>query len=109
MCFVGFLYFTVSQVIAQKIKSLRQKMYSEDQLQTIFNKADKDGDKKLNMEEFNKVIGELGLKLEKREAEVAFDGVDKDNDGRIDFNEFYENFWKNGEFNETKFQFAFAV
>jgi Ca2+-binding EF-hand superfamily protein len=61
------------------------------------------------MEEFNKVIGELGLKLEKREAEVAFDGVDKDNDGRIDFNEFYENFWKNGEFNETKFQFAFAV
>jgi Ca2+-binding EF-hand superfamily protein len=109
MCFVGFIYFTVSQAIARKIKSLRQKLYSEEQIRAIFNKADKDGDKTLNVEDFNKVIVELGLQLDKREAEIAFEGIDKNNDGLIDFDEFYNNFWKEGEFNETKFQFALAV
>lgn len=109
MCFVGFLYFSVSQVITHKIKALRQDIYSENQIRAIFDKADKDGDKMLNMEEFSHVVGELGLKLEKRELEVAFDCVDKNNNGYVEFNEFYENFWKNGEFNETKFLSGFAV
>ena len=109
MCFVGFVYFTVSQAIARKIKTLRQKLYTEEQIRAIFNKADRNGDKTLSMEEFNKVIIELGLHLDKRESEIAFEGIDKNNDGLIDFSEFYKNFWQSGEFNEMKFQFALAV
>ena len=109
MCFVGVVYLTVCQAIAHKIKSLRQKLYTEEQIRAIFNKADINGDNTLSVEEFNKVIVELGLNLDKRESEIAFEGIDKNNDGVIDFSEFYNNFWHGGEFNEMKFKFSLPI
>ncbi|MEU5883793.1 EF-hand domain-containing protein [Spirillospora sp. NPDC047279] len=63
---------------------------SEDDLQTVFTRADLGGDDKLDLMEFTMVLESLGLSWARHEVQDYFEKADTDRDGFISFPELRE-------------------
>ena len=63
-----------------------------DKVRAVFCSIDKDGNGRIDRDEFFSFLTSLGAKMERREADVLFHGIDKDSNGTICFEEFYESF-----------------
>lgn len=70
-----------------------------EKLQSMFLSIDKDGNGKINREEFKDYIDSLGAKVDEKETNLMFDSIDKDNNNFIFFEEF-EDFFKSSVFGE---------
>lgn len=92
--FVGALYIVVGRQTAQKLRDLRQNLYSEDTLRTKFREADTTGTGKLTMDQFRTLTASLGMNLHRREVEAAFLHLDRDDSGALSFEDF-KNWWTN--------------
>lgn len=57
-------------------------------LEDVFIKYDKSGDKSLDMKEFTILLHEIDPKLEREEIEYFFNKIDLDNSNSIELNEF---------------------
>ncbi len=60
-----------------------------------FDRFDEDGNGKIDLIEYRKLLEEMGSGLGRAEAEAAFDSIDRDENGLIDFEEFFV--WWNRE------------
>jgi len=57
-------------------------------LKSAFDQADKDGDGKLDMNEWFDVLKEIGAEVSRDEVETLFNERDRDRDGSLSFQEF---------------------
>lgn len=64
----------------------------KDKIRTVFLKIDKDGNGRIDIEEFSAFIDGLGTKLDRREIDLIFNIVDKDKNKYICFDEFVDYF-----------------
>jgi hypothetical protein len=85
---VGILYIVVGKQTAQRLQTLHQSIYSEDALRTKFREADTETKGSLTIDQFKTVVASLGVDLNRRELEAAFDHMDKGQDGTLSFEEF---------------------
>lgn len=58
------------------------------ELRESFEYNDRDGDGKIELEEFIEMLDELGAEMSDQEAGIGFRDIDSNDDGRIDFAEF---------------------
>jgi len=58
------------------------------ELKSAFDQADKDGDGKLDMNEWFEVLKEIGAEVSRDEVETLFNERDRDRDGSLSFQEF---------------------
>lgn len=61
-------------------------------IRETFDKYDKDGNGKIDLQEFRELLAELGDTNEPAKVETLFDEIDEDETGIIDFEEF-EAWW----------------
>ena len=61
-------------------------------IRETFDKYDKDGNGKIDLQEFRELLSELGDTNEPAKVEALFDEIDEDETGIIDFEEF-EAWW----------------
>ena len=54
-----------------------------------FDRFDEDGNGKIDLIEFRKLLEEMESGLGRAEAEAAFDSIDRDETGLVDFDEFF--------------------
>jgi hypothetical protein len=85
---VGVLYIVVGRRTAQKLRDMRKSIYSEDTLRTKFREADSDTKGALTLDQFKTLVSSLGMDLNGRQAEAAFEYMDKSQDGTLAFEEF---------------------
>jgi hypothetical protein len=85
---VGVLYIVVGRQTAQKLRDLRKSIYSEDTLRTKFREADTETKGALTIIQFKTLAASLGMDLNGREAEAAFEYLDKSHDGTLSYEEF---------------------
>lgn len=57
-------------------------------LKAAFAQQDLDGNGKIDLIEFRAIVEQLGLTLDRAEAEAVFDAADADETGFIDYEEF---------------------
>jgi len=60
----------------------------EKELKAAFDAADKDGDGKLDLEEWIQILKDTGIEVSRDEVEVMFLEKDRDRDGSLSFKEF---------------------
>ena len=84
---VGALYIHSGRQAAEKLKDIRKNLYSEQTLRSKFEEADRDGDGGLTKEEFETLITEMGVVLNRREVEAAYLHLSQDT-GSLTFNRF---------------------
>lgn len=58
-------------------------------IEESFRRFDADGNGKIDLIEFRKLLEEIGSGLGRAEAEAAFDSIDRDENGLVDFDEFF--------------------
>lgn len=61
----------------------------EDELRTLFEGCDQNGNGTLQFAEFEEFLNNIGAGMSTRECRIGFSEIDTDRDGRIDFDEFY--------------------
>ena len=83
---VGVLYIWIGRGTAAKLTQLRQAL-SEQTLRSKFQEADTDGNGTLSLENFKVLTDNLGMKLSRRECEVAFLCMDRSDAGKISFDD----------------------
>jgi calmodulin/calcium-binding protein CML/plastin-2 len=59
-----------------------------DELRETFDYNDRDGDGRIQLDEFAAMLDELDADMSKREIEVGFQDIDTNDDQLIDFDEF---------------------
>ena len=59
-----------------------------DELRESFDYNDRDGDGRIQLDEFVEMLDELDAEMSESEAETGFKEIDTNEDGRIDFAEF---------------------
>jgi calmodulin/calcium-binding protein CML/plastin-2 len=59
-----------------------------EELRESFEYNDRDGDGKIELDEFKVMLEELGADMSDREAGIGFRDIDSNDDGLIDFEEF---------------------
>lgn len=59
-----------------------------DELRESFDYNDRDGDGRIELEEFAEMLDELEAEMSKRDVEIGFKDIDSNDDGLIDFDEF---------------------
>lgn len=62
--------------------------YDMTDIRKAFQDFDQDGNGKIDLVEFRTLVENLGMKLDRAEAEQLFDSIDEDETGLIDFEEF---------------------
>ena len=88
MCLVGIAYIYVGRKTAQKLRTLRQELFSPSQLRSKFDEADTDRTGSLTMGQFKVLTDNMGLDMNRREIEAGFMCMDKQDDGLLTFDEF---------------------
>lgn len=66
----------------------------DEDLRDSFEHFDKDGDGRIDLEEFGELCRALGGDIEDAHRDVGFSAIDKDHNGYIDFEEFSD-WWRN--------------
>ena len=64
-----------------------------DELRETFDYNDRDGDGRIELDEFFEMLDELESEMSEREAKIGFGEIDTNDDGLIDFKEFVA-WWK---------------
>ncbi len=64
-----------------------------DELRETFDYNDRDGDGRIEHDEFLEMLDELESEMSEREAKIGFEEIDTNDDGLIDFEEFVA-WWK---------------
>jgi calmodulin/calcium-binding protein CML/plastin-2 len=59
-----------------------------DELREAFDYNDRDGDGRIQLDEFSAMLDELEAEMSKSEVEIGFKDIDTNDDGLIDFQEF---------------------
>ena len=59
-----------------------------DELREAFDYNDRDGDGRIQLDEFSAMLDELEAETSEREIEIGFKDIDTNDDGLIDFEEF---------------------
>lgn len=59
-----------------------------DELREAFDYNDRDGDGKIQLDEFSDMLDELEAEMSEKEIEIGFKDIDTNDDGLIDFQEF---------------------
>ena len=59
-----------------------------DEMRETFDYNDRDGDGRIQLDEFIEMLDELESDMSEREAKVGFRDIDTNDDGLIDFEEF---------------------
>ena len=59
-----------------------------DELREAFDYNDRDGDGRIQLDEFSDMLDELEAEMSEKEIEIGFKDIDTNDDGRIDFQEF---------------------
>lgn len=59
-----------------------------DELREAFDYNDRDGDGRIQLDEFSDMLDELEADMSEKEIEIGFKDIDTNDDGRIDFQEF---------------------
>ena len=59
-----------------------------DELREAFDYNDRDGDGKIQLDEFSAMLDELEAETSESEIEIGFKDIDTNDDGLIDFDEF---------------------
>ena len=59
-----------------------------DELREAFDYNDRDGDSRIQIDEFAAMLDELEADMTAREIEIGFKDIDTNDDGLIDFQEF---------------------
>lgn len=59
-----------------------------DELRETFDYNDRDGDGRIELDEFYEMLDELESDMSEREAKIGFEEIDTNDDGLIDFEEF---------------------
>jgi hypothetical protein len=99
MCFVGVLYILVGRRTANKLKTLKKYIYSEDTLRTKYQEANIEGDG-LNLSQFRGLCFNLGLDVTRRETEAAFDYIStKSNGDKLSYEDF-QAWWNESDADE---------
>ena len=60
------------------------------QIKKSFEQFDEDGNGKIDLIEFRKLLESIGSDLGRAEAEAAFDAIDADETGMINYDEFFD-------------------
>jgi len=87
----------------------------KEKIKVVFQQVDRDGNGKIDKEEFFRFIQTLGLAMNRKESDLVFDVVDSDDNGYICFIEFYEYFVKSvlgeasGSPSESRLRAAFLA
>jgi len=91
MCFVGVLYIVIGHRAANKLKTLRTSIYSEQTLRSKYESANIEGNG-LNLVQFRSLCQQLGLDISLRETEAAFGYIqskaNKDCGEKLSFEDF---------------------
>lgn len=61
-----------------------------DELREAFDYNDRDGDGRIQLDEFSAMLDELEAGMSPKEIEVGFQDIDTNDDGLIDFGEFVD-------------------
>ena len=59
-----------------------------DELREAFDYNDRDGDGRIQLDEFSAMLDELEADMSDKEIEIGFKDIDTNDDGLIDFEEF---------------------
>jgi calmodulin len=59
-----------------------------DELREAFDYNDRDGDGRIQLDEFSDMLDELEADMSEKEIEIGFKDIDTNDDGLIDFQEF---------------------
>jgi calmodulin len=59
-----------------------------DELREAFDYNDRDGDGRIQLDEFSDMLDELEADMSENEIEIGFKDIDTNDDGLIDFQEF---------------------
>jgi calmodulin len=59
-----------------------------DELREAFDYNDRDGDGRIQLDEFSAMLDELEAEMTDRDIEIGFKDIDTNDDGLIDFQEF---------------------
>jgi calmodulin len=59
-----------------------------DELREAFDYNDRDGDGRIQLDEFSDMLDELEAEMSEKEVEIGFKDIDTNDDGLIDFQEF---------------------
>jgi calmodulin/calcium-binding protein CML/plastin-2 len=59
-----------------------------DELREAFDYNDRDGDGRIQLDEFSDMLDELEAGMSEKDIEIGFKDIDTNDDGRIDFQEF---------------------
>ena len=59
-----------------------------DELREAFDYNDRDGDGRIQLDEFSAMLDELDAEMSRQEIEIGFKDIDTNDDGLIDFDEF---------------------
>ena len=59
-----------------------------DELREAFDYNDRDGDGRIQLDEFSDMLDELEAEMSEKEIEIGFKDIDTNDDGLVDFQEF---------------------
>jgi Ca2+-binding EF-hand superfamily protein len=59
-----------------------------DELREAFDYNDRDGDGRIQLDEFSAMLDELEAEMTRTDVEIGFKDIDTNDDGLIDFDEF---------------------
>jgi calmodulin/calcium-binding protein CML/plastin-2 len=59
-----------------------------DELREAFDYNDRDGDGRIQLDEFSAMLDELEADMSRSEVEIGFKDIDTNDDGLVDFEEF---------------------
>jgi hypothetical protein len=95
LCLVGIVFILVGRSAAKKMEAARKATFTPEQIQKLFNDADKDGKGSLSRDQFSELTKELGMDLTRREVESAFRQLDWTNEGHLKYDDVLH--WWNNE------------
>jgi calmodulin len=71
--------------MAKNIKLTEEEL---DELREAFDYNDRDGDGRIQLDEFSAMLDELEAEMSRSDVEIGFKDIDTNDDGLIDFQEF---------------------
>lgn len=77
-------------VVAKIHMLLKQRSMTEVHALEVFREMDADGDGSLDIQEFRRALGVMGIQLQSRQLAETFHAFDGDMDGSVDYSEFCE-------------------